>query len=238
MSDLDGRVIDLTKQAWSDHRTPLLLARLGACDNGAIARLAKEQSANLEGYLRDHLSNLVTVVRHSTRRQLVGALPADVDVDSNGGADTLLEKTQSNSATPRFHPAFWAAFRTQLDDSKRRYMSTQGPIRFVDIPDSDVSRDRLQALGHANVPNDYYEIARDYIAGPHVDADQVLGNVQKWLTAKGLQHYPYSRSSRPKSKSKRRVDMLDRLLNTFDPDDLERISIPLDVIHKLKNRQP
>lgn len=226
MSDLENRVIELTQQEWNDHGAPLLLARLGACDNGDIARLAKEQSNNLEAYLRRHLINRVQVVRHRARHQLVGVLPLDVDVDSNGGADALLERTQSTSkdAIRRYHPAFWAAFRKPLDESKRRYVSVREPIRFFDSSEADP-------------PDDHYEIAGEYIAGPDVDPDQVQEKVQRWLTDKGILHLVYSMMSRPRPEY-RNEDLLDRLLHSLKPEDLKRISMPLDVINKLRRQRP
>lgn len=219
MSDLDSRIVELTRQAWNDQGAPLLLARLGACDNGDIARMAKERSVNLEGYLRGHLVNRVRIVRHSARHQLVGVLPADVDVDSYGGPDTLLDKisTIMEDAVPRYHPALWAAFKKPLDDSERRYVSAYEPIKFVDSSNADV-------------PNDHYEIARKYIAGPDVDPDQIQNRVQQWLTDNGINRQIYSL----KSKS----DLLDRLLNSLDTEDLKRISMPLDVIRKLRRKRP
>lgn len=227
MSDLDDSVVKYIKKTWNDHGAPLLLARLGACDNGAIARLAREQSYNLKAYLSSHLVDRVQVVQHSERPHLVGVLPVDVDVDSEGGADALLEKTQSTSkdATHRFHPAFWAAFRKPLDESKRRYLSVREPIRFRDLPETDA-------------PDDHHEIAREYIGGPDVDPDQVQQTAQQWLANKGLQDSIYSLMTRPRSESIRSKDLLDRLLQSLTPEDLKRISMPLDVIRKLRRQRP
>lgn len=226
MSDLENRVIELTQQEWYDHSAPLLLARLGACDNGAIARLAKEHSNNLKAYLSSHLVNRVQVVRHSARQQLVGVLPVDVDVNSNGGADALLEKTQSTlkDNTRRYHPAFWAAFRKPLDDSKRRYVSVQEPIRFLDSSGADP-------------PDDHYEIAREYVAGPDVDPDQVQQKVQQWLADNGMRHL-YPLLLRPRPEYMRSGNLLDRLLDSLEPEELKRISMPLDVIRKLRRQRP
>ena len=225
MNDLEYRVIELTQQEWTDRGVPLLLSRLGACDNGDIARLAKERSNNLEAYLRSYLVNRVQVVRHSARHQLVGVLPVDVDVDS--GADALLEKTQSTSKDEarRYHPAFWAAFRKPLDESKRRYVSIQEPIRFVDSSETDP-------------PDAHYEIAREYIADPDFDPEQVQKKVQQWLTDKGIRHLAYSLMPRPRPENMRSGDLLDRLLHSLEPEDLKRISMPLDVIRKLRRQRP
>lgn len=229
MSDLDDSIVKHIKKAWDDHGTPLLLARLGACDNGTIARLAREQSYNLKTYLRSHLVDRVQVVQHSERPQLVGVLPVDVNVDSEGGADELLEKTQSTSkdATHRYHPAFWAAFRKPLDESKRRYLSVREPIRFWDLPEADA-------------PDDHHEIASEYIVGPDVEPDQVQQKAQQWLANKRLQDsiYIYSLMTRPRSESIPSKDLLDRLLQSLDPEDLKRISMPLDVIRKLRRQRP
>ena len=81
----------------------------------------------------------------------------EVDLDE-GGADTVLEKTQNKTANTvlRFHPAFWAAFRKPLDKSKSRFMSDHVPVRFMDS-------------ASLQTPHGFVEVEREYIVGPDAD---------------------------------------------------------------------
>lgn len=222
LSELDQRIVDLVQQAWDEHRTPLLLSRLGAQDGGEIARMAKQESMSLAGYLRDRLADDVRVIQHSTKPVVVGAIPVDVE-SQPGDFDQWLERThgQTVGPPPRFHPAFWAAFRVPLDEEKRRYMATRPPLRFVDA----YPEDRPEGDSHLEIEWQYID--------SHVEPSEVQQNVEEWLEANGLEAEPFL-STRPNPRSGPSDDLLGRLIGSLEPDDLRRVSMPLDVIAKLR----
>ena len=225
--DLDRRVIDLVREYWEEHRTPLLLSRLGGQEDGSIARLAKQRAGSLAAYLRTGVTGHVRVIQHSTKHAVIGVIPADTETDANDDAiDALLERTQDQAAkaTPRFHPAFWTAFRVPLEISKRRYMSIQAPIRFQD----GTSEER---------PDGFVEIEQKYIVGPDVEAAEVEKTVQNWLSDNKMDKAQFLWKTKTDTARLPPNDLLGRLLLSLETDDLRRISMPLDIVSKLR-REP
>ena len=225
--DLDNRIVDEVHRHWNDRGIPLLLSQLGTRDGGEIARQARQVAGGLAAYVRRRLADRVRVVRHSSKPVLIGAIPADVDQDTISDFDELLSRTQSGpvKATPRFRPAFWAAFRRPLEDTKRRYMSVRDPLRFVDAtPDER--------------PDDSIEVQREYIVGPDAETGDVLQQAQAWLTSNEnvMESAPYLTKERLRATPFPTDDLLGRLLLSLEPEDLERISMPLDVVGKLRRQ--
>ena len=222
LEELDRRIVELVEQSWSDDEMPLLLSRLGAQDGGDIARLAKQEAFSLAAYLRDRLEAEVQVIQHSSKPVMVGAIPADVE-GTPSEFDTWLERT--HGPTPglpkRFHRAFWAAFRVPLDDEMRRYMSLVPPLRFTDA----YPEDRPEG-------DTYLEVEREYIDSD-VDAGEVQENVEDWLDANGLDAAPFLAQPRP-GAGPGSGSLLDSLLNVLDLDEQRRLSLPLDIVAKLR----
>ena len=223
-SDLDGRIVDLVQEHWGKHGMPLLLSLLGSEEGGEIGRLAKQEAGGLGAYLRHRLTARVRVIHDSTNT-VAGAIPVDAEVDANAGFDRLLEKTHSRSsgASPRFHAAFWAAFRKPLDESKGRYTSIRAPFRFVDVS----SEER---------PDGFREIAREYVVGPDAEAMEVQQKAQDWLAANGLDPDRFLWKDKTDTARLPSDDLLGRLLLSLEPDELKRISMPLDVVSKLRRQ--
>lgn len=225
LADLNKRIIELVHDCWDDHHKPLLLSRLGNRDRGEIARLVRQHSSNLQSYLHSYLSDNVKVVQHSVRPELVGAVPSHAELSAKDDVDSALETTvnESTATATRYHPAFWAAFRIPLDESNNRYMSTRTPIRFHDAP--------------GDRPDGFIQIASNYVVGPDAEYADVQQKVQEWLAENKLQPTLYA-SMVKASGSEKSVDLLDRLLHALDPSDLERITMPLDIVLKLKRQSP
>lgn len=223
LQELDQRIIDLVQQSWDEHQTPLLLSRLGAQDGGEIARLAKQEAFSLAGYLRDRLGEDVRVIQHSTKPVVVGAVPADVQGEP-ADFDAWLERThgQSIGMPPRFHPAFWAAFRVPLEESKRRYMSLVPPLRFIDaFPEERPEGDN------------YAEIEWEYIDSD-VEPSEVQQNVDDWLEANGLEPQPFLAANKPGGGRSSSDDLLGRLISALSVEDQKRVSLPLDIVARLR----
>ena len=224
--DLDSRIVELVREFWEEHRIPLLLSRLGNQENGRIAEMAKKKAGNLRTYLRRELAGKVQVIQHSAKFPVIGAIPAGAEIPENTDFDTLLEKTHRRleaEATPRYHPAFWAAFRKPLDETSRRYMSVQSPPRFQDASPEDR-------------PDGFVEITREYIVGLDVEEREVHQKIQNWLAANGLDPKSFLSKSKAIATHLPSDDLLGRLLLALEPDELKRISMPLDVILKLRRQ--
>ena len=223
-TELKDRIANLIDEHWHQRSEPLLLSQLGAADHGEVGRLAKAQSGSLAAFMEHNVADRVRIVRGSTNPLVFAAVPASIDV--NVEVDDLLERVRDHAATggPRFHPAFWAAFRVPLDDGNRRFVSTRTPIRFED----------LQSLTEGQ-PAGYVELDRRYIAAAECDAGGVQQLIADWLCHCGLDAKTYLVASNAASELPKN-DLLGRLLMALDTDDLERVTMPLSVIDKLRRQ--
>ncbi len=202
---------------------PLLLSRLGGERNGDIAREAKEQAGSLGAYLRYRLADRVRMVQHSTERALIGAIPSDADTGGSGDFDTLLDRTRGHTTQTarRFLPAFWAGFRKPLHESSRRYMRIQAPVHFRDD------------LGD-NKPDGFIEIQSEHVVGPDAEDTEVQHEIEAWLANNGLNPTSFLVTRTTESAQLPSHDLLGRLLVALDADDLKRLSMPLDIVNKLR----
>ena len=223
--DLDNQIIRLVREWWDEHQTPLLLSRLGNQDSGEIARQTKEQAGSLGAYLHRRLSEHVQIIQHSTKSPLIGALPADVDTSVIGDVDVLLGQTRSQTphTNQRFHPAFWAAFRKPLIELKRRYMSVHTPLQFQDVlPD--------------NQPEGFVEVDPKYVIGTEAEVAEVQQTIQRWLADNGIAATTFLTTRPPATAQLPSDDLLGRLLLALESDDLKRLSMPLDIVDKLRRQ--
>ena len=211
MTDIDDSIVRLVQEFWDEHQKPLLLSQLGAQD---IGKQAKEQAGGLRAYV-ERLDQL-TVIQHSGIQALVGVVPRDV----RESADDLLNRTQSDTTT--YHPAVWAAFRKELYRSKRRYISTEPPINFTDIQEGAP-------------PSGFVEIQREHIANPADRVSEVVRRIKAWLEANHkVDPAVFNRSTMGQRLPAN--DLLGRVLLALEPDELRRMSIPLDIVRKLRSR--
>ena len=223
-SDLNNRILSLVGEYWEENERPLLLSRLGNQDNGDIAKCAKQKSGGLAMYLRQELTNHVRVIQHGSRPTIIGVIPTSVKIRDNE-IDELLDKTGSqfvNVAT-RFHPAFWEAFRKPLSASQKRYMSIREPFYFQDAAPE-------------NRPDGFVEVAAEYILGPDSDPTEVHRKVRDWLSANQIEEARFFSKAEAKEKRLSSNNLLDKLLLALEPEDLKRISMPLDIVNKLRQQ--
>ncbi len=223
LSDFDQEIVDLVRQHWDDTHLPFLLSQLGNRKDGKIAKEVKEKADGLAAYLRQELADHIDVVRHSINHPLIGAIPADANIpDCN--VDVLFNKIgdRSKESPTRFHSAVWTAFRKPLrDDMKRRYISVQTPFRFQDI-ESEAP------------PDGSVEIDRNSILGFDAEAVEVQESIQKWLAAKKIDQSRFLATPSKIDKTQLSDNLLARLLEALGPEELRRISMPLDVVDKLR----
>jgi len=219
--ELENRVVQLVEQYWDQHEKPLLLSQLG---NGEVGQQAKAAAGGLSRFIETRLRDRVRLIQHEDVRQLIGATPWAV---AAGGGDhsALLDRTRNASGAPeqRFAPAFWAAFRKPLVSGYSRWVRSEKPVRFEDV------REGFKA------PQGFVEIGRTYIVDPGGETETVLANIEAWREEKGveLDAYLMTREREPGSASD---DLLGQLLGRLDRDEMRRVTMPLDVIDKLRPR--
>ncbi len=223
-SALANRIAELVTAHWNEHGRPLLLSQLGSADQGEVGKSAKELSTNLAEFIRNHAADRIRILSGSAYPLVMAAMP--VDTEQEGDVDALLARMRERPGTrgPRYHPAFWAAFRVPLEDGCRRFMTACSPLRFEDVASTE------------SMPEGYVEVERQYVADAGADASDVGRQVAEWLAANGLSRESFLAHKQPSDRLPPN-DLLGRLLAALDPDDLRRMNIPLDVVAKLR-RQP
>ena len=225
-TELAERIVMLVEKYWIEHKKPLLLSQLGSLDKGEIATLTKQESGSLKAYLREHLQGRVRVIQHSSKIAVVGAIPAHTKIAEDVSIDELFNKTlgQPTKHVVHYHPAVWAAFRKPIEDPKRRYLSVRAPIRFVDGTEED------KAEG-------FVEIDRESIAETNADPIEVEREILNWVEGNKLDISLFQSKGKLSGRKFPDNDVLSTLLVSLGEEDLRRISMPLDIVHKLRREQ-
>lgn len=223
-AQLADRVTELVGEHWHKRHEPLLLSQLGGADQGEVGRRAKELSGNLAAFIKHHAADRVRLASGSAHPLVVAAVP--VNVDQNVEVDDLLVRARerAENSGPRFHRAFWAAFRVPLGEGNTRFVSTRMPIQFEDTPST-----------MENHPTGYVEVERQYIAGAECDVQGVQRLIARWLDANELEQGTFLATNSAVSNLPKH-DLLGHLLIALDAEDLKRMTIPLDVVRKLRQQ--
>ena len=120
---------------------------------------------------------------------------------------------------------FWTAFRKPLPDSSARYLSSDNPIRFADVPPG-------------SAPPGSLEIPRAYIPGDEATDSDVAERIVEWLHDHDLDETRFLYVPRPPQHRPERPlpadDLLGRLITALDPDELEKVSMPIALVAKLR----
>lgn len=219
--ELADRITELVSVRWQEQGVPLLLSELGTADKGSIGESAKKVSTNLADFIRNHAADRTRIVSRSDHPLVLAAMPANVEQDVD--VDSLLARISERSAArgPRFHSAFWAAFRVPLEEDRRRFVAACAPFRFEDVASTETVR------------SGYVEVERQYVARVGTDASDVERRIAEWLASNGLSREIFL-ASKKTNASLPPNDFLGRLLTTLEPDDLRRMNVPLDIVYKLR----
>ena len=102
-------------------------------------------------------------------------------------------------------------------------MSVQEPFHFQDtVPE--------------NKPDGFVEVAAEYIVGPDSDSTEVHRRARDWLSANQIEEARFFSKAEAKEKRSPSNNLLDKLLLTLGSEDLKRISMPLDIVNKLRQQ--
>ena len=222
-SDIGERIVGLVENWWKSHQSPLLLSRLGNLLEKEDSRQIKQKGFSLRSYITHNLSDRIRLIQDKDNLVIIASVPGEVNEDGY----RLLEKLRRNDHEgegdrhPRFRPALWAAFRIPLDKDKERYIDSKEPIRFRDIPSKEG-------------PQEGIRVDRRFIEGPNSDPTEIGDKIREWLKENALEETPFLASRKRKSTHLPSDDLLGRLLFSLDSDDLKRVSMPLDIIKKLR----
>jgi len=167
----------------------------------------------------------VKIEAHSKIGAMVGAVPKNADTESILNFDDYFQITDTKR-TDRFDPAFWAAFRKSPNGNLRRFLFTDLPISFEEISPEEV------------IPPQSIEIPRLYIANDANSDDVVINNIHEWakkldFDLKIAMAIPSKSDSRFKDPIGSEGNLLGQIFRNLEPEELSRISIPLDIAKKL-----
>jgi len=133
------------------------------------------------------------------------------------------EKT-GDRPTRRYLPRFWAAFAVPLPENEQRHINLAS-LKFGPDP---------SALG--GMTDDIRAIAAQYIAPRSASgsATETAARIEAWLET---QHLDAERFLAKRQRSDRHGSVLEALLSALSPKDLERVSLPLDIVKTLFERR-
>ena len=223
LSDIDRQIVHRVRERWEKNKTPLLLSELGNMEKGSFGRHAKEKTKKLKNYLTNYLAEDIRIVSHPDKATVIGVVPAEAEDFSIDAFDRLATSAGSLSSpgTPRYHAAFWAAFRIPLDTPKRRYLSLKSPTHFRDTELEEA-------------PDGFIEIEPRYIADADTETIDIMKHIEEWIKLNDLDEAQFLWAHNKKDGSLPPNSLLDRFLLALDAEDLKRVSMPLDIIKKLR----
>ena len=204
----------------------MLLSSLGNSDEGEVSRLVKREYSSLRSFLEQALAERLRIVEHSRHATIVGVVPRGEGTDKTEDWDTLLDSTRSEVIRPRLHPAFWAAFRKLLVEDKKRYLLfNDGYVSFDDLP-----------LGVSS--DEGVEVPRNRVVGPDASVEETYKNAKEWAEENDLDigRFRYSESAQDSGHLPAN-DLLGKLIAALDVEDLRKISIPMEVVAKLRRHR-
>ena len=97
---------------------------------------------------------------------------------------------------------------------------------------------RFQELSDDAPPSDAdaKEVASEYIVGDDNDVAAVHSSIKRWLIANSLDESLFLTDRESRRKQLPPDDLLGRLIVALTPEELKRMSIPLDIVSKLRRQ--
>ena len=223
-SGIGERIVGLVENWWKNHQSPLLLSRLGNLIDKEDSRQIKQKGFSLRSYITHNLSDRIRLIQDKDNPVIIASTPKEINEDEYRLIEKLLRDghKEEGDKNPRFRPAVWAAFKIPLDKDKERYIDPKEPIHFRDIPSKEG-------------PQEGIRVDRKFITGDSdSDPTEIGDKIREWLKENNLEEILFLASRQIKSTRLPSDDLLGRLLFSLDSDDLKRVSMPLDVIKKLR----
>jgi hypothetical protein len=210
------------ERLWGESKVPVRLADLGKTDP---AIRAKGHGKSLSHYISSYLGDRVSVLKHSTINSLVAVVPKGKEPTPEASDAALTVPSVASSAgdekIPRYNAALWKAFRAPIEGGKRRFVVSLNPVEVVDQPETSAP------------------IGTEVKAAEIVDsssATDVHKMILDWAARHGIPPTSLVLSAR-KATAGITTSLLARFLDALGPEDLERISMPLDIVQKLHKTQ-
>ena len=203
-----------------------LLSQLGQELGPDVGRIRADTGKKLRDYVEAEFADLFDVKPiQELGKNIFGAVPKGMPVSA-----IELQRPDKSSGSDRFHGRFWAAFSVPITAS-RRLISLQD-FTFHDADSAEGSRDVFRV------------IEPGYVASSGIEERDVTikENIHRWLADQELHRafFVLRKSKRlvgsGLASRQSPVSILDAITSSLDRSQLQRNSLPLDVIVALAKR--
>jgi hypothetical protein len=184
-----------------------------------------KQGASLRQFIEAHLKDRVSILRQRPGSSIIGIVPAEaekLDIGKN-----VFQAPEHSSSTPQylgFKTNVWHAFESQIPEGQKRWLILGDKAEIVDQaepPSSDKTA---------------YEIDNSEFDIRNKSGKELALAIKEWAEDKDV---PLNQITRNRSLKKniyfdQNSNLLDELFRRLDATDLSRISMPLDIVEKLR----
>lgn len=227
---LKNEILNLTYEYWSSTSKALLLASLGQ----QLTKRGYNLRTDLRGqklvpFLQIELKDQVTVLTSPFDSLVRGIVPKGEDI----GADIrslFTPNTERGSARINFDKRVWIAFSNPIPENHVRVLQFEPEINFEDLP-AEMAKDKE----HMVVP-------RELVIPPAAKPSQVRNaelqqNIRSWLKDHGIGIEKVVAKATIEASARGTDSLLSAILAALDRKDLERVSLPLDIVAKLHSER-
>lgn len=216
-------IIKIVSDYWHNYKAGILLSTLGKClsEEGIDLRETLGEQ-KLGRFIRTELGDQLRVVRNERNAAMITVTPVEI-------GDAAAQSPSATAATvartfPRFNSSVWLAFKRVLGENQIRCIALDPVVRFDDLPEGEPCTDGRLIITHDDIAQsgDVGAIATSITAWAEkngVKLNQLTGAKSGGLTKK--------------DKNTTAKNLLDLLQASLSPQDLGRITIPLDLVIKL-----
>jgi hypothetical protein len=219
LEPLKRAIVSLVQTHYDSTRRAMLLSRLGQALQKEGFNVGR---GRLAGFLHSELAGHIRLIPRPNDPKVLAALPAGLD-ETAVAASTAPAPLSGEATAPRYVPSFWAAFTKPLAQGATRVVEFDPP-RFHDQPSAIVP------AGSLTVPREQVFV-REATETPADHRLRVQAAVKQWLNTNGVSlELVLDRPRRHQSHS-----LLDQLIAALSPEQRQRLSLPLDIVERLKD---
>lgn len=227
-SDIDSlkqRIVELTQKSWSEHNKALFLARLGKVlvQEGLDLRTLL-RGEKLSPFIQRELKNEVRIVQSPKDPLIFAVVPQAASL--TGDLLEYFAPPPTHDKSMLFDARLWAAFSKPLPPGKTRRITLAPSIHFSDVePTSKMEEGEIEIPADAIVPIG---------SKPQHERNTILQKgIHDWLKSKGINREAVRATDTSTLAWRHDNSILSLLIASLDHRELQRITIPLDVVAKL-----
>jgi len=226
---------DKVQEFWDAGRRALVLSRVPALLKDAGIDIEPLLAGRkLRPFLASECGEGLQLVQSEKNPIIWGLLPATVN--ATPPYDQYLYRP-TGERPRRFAPAVWRAFVTPIEAGRRRWLTDEPSVHFSDLPEDEA-------------PTAAHEVERrfvvDAVGDSEVDRALVISRIGEWAAEQKLDPtrfelgrrkppLPQPDGARTRTRTDSAPNALDQFLGLLLPSELTRISIPLDVVARLRS---